>query len=285
MEELTAGLRGRVVTLGLNGIEGLKGRKVSRALVLLPRDRSRAGVINFEIEAGPEAGIYQCEILGRGETSTVPKPGWQGGLIDGATIYYAPQDITDGATIPGVYDARNISPDKYEIAALGKSEDLAGEEEFLTAIKNPDGQPKPHFSAVYKHWYNKGSAAVPVDLLWAPAYNPAGPKYFERRPAPSSPEAQARQKLQLSHNPRYYYGPYGRSGFAVHTDRWDSPERQADPRYAARRELSDFRFRDTSGCLKLRPACLLKLNHFIANQEQLGRQVQLEVIETPLLDR
>lgn len=285
MEALTAGLRGRVATLGLNGIEGVKGQKVSRALVLLPRDRARAGVLNFEIGTGPDAGLYQCEILGRGETSTVPKAGWQSGLIDGATIYYAPQDATDGATIPGVYDVRNISAEKYELVPLGKPEDLVGEEEFLAAINNPDSQPKPYFSAVYKHWYNRGSAAVPVDMLWNPAYNLGGPKYFERRPTPSSPESQARQALQLSHNPRYYYGPYGRSGLAVHTDRWDAPERQADPRYAGRRELADFRFRDTSGCLKLRPACLQKLNHYIADQETQGRQVQIEVIETPQLDQ
>ena len=284
IEELTVGLRGRISSLGLNGITGLKDHKISRAVALLPRDRARAGVLSFEIETGPDAGLYQCETLGRGETSTEPKPGWKIGLIDGATIYYVPQDGTDGATVPGVYDVRNITPDKYEIAPLGKPEDLVGEEEFLAAIKNPDGQPKPYFSAVYKHWYNRGSAAVPVDMMWAPAYNPAGPKYFERRPSLTSPESQARQKLQLSHNPRYYYGPYGRSGLAVHTDRWDSPERQADPRYAGRREPADFRFRDTSGCLKVRPGCLLKLNHFITDQETLARQVQIEVIETPQLD-
>lgn len=284
MEELTAGLRGRAASLGQNGIAGLKGLQVSRALALLPRDRARAGLLSFEIEAGPEAGLYQCETLGRGKTSTEPEPGWRAGLIDGATIYYAPQSEADGATVPGIYYVRNVKPDKYEIAVLGDPEDLIGEEEFLDAIKNPDGKPKPYFSAVYKHWYNKGSLAVPVDMVWDQAYNPDGPEYLERRPSTSSPEARARQKLQLSHNPRYYYGPYGRSGLAVHTDRWDSPERQAGPRSAGRREINDFRFRDTRGCLKVRPACLLKLNDFISEQEKLGRRVQVEVIEAPQLD-
>lgn len=284
MDGLTAGLRARAADLGLNGLPGLKGEKVSRALVLLPRDRSNAGIISFQIETGPDAGAWQCEVLGRGDTSYNPKPGWTRGLIGGTTIYYAPQSVPDGATLPGVYDLRNIERGTYELTPLDKPADLAGEDEFLSKIGNPDGEPKPYFSAVYSHWYNKGSAAVPVDLVWDEAYNPRGPEVFERRSVPSSPEAAARQAAQLAHNPRYYYGPYGRSGWAVHTDRWDSPERAADPRYAARPEIKDFRFRDTSGCLKLRPGCLLKLNEFISDQEKPGRRVQMEVIETPLLD-
>ncbi len=282
MGELTAELRSKINSLGLNGLPG-KGGQISRALALLPRDRARAGVINFEIEAGPDAGIYQCETLGRGSTSDTPVTGWLSGLIDGVTIYYAPQDAPDGATVPGIYDVRNITPDRYEIFVLGGPGELVGEEELLAGVKNPDGKPKPYFSAVYKHWYNKGIAAVPVDMMWNQAYSKrlpgVNPGFFERLPAAASTEAQARQAAQLAHNPRYYYGPYGRSGWAVHTDRWDAPERQADPRYAGRRELKDFRFRDTSGCLKLRPGCLLKLNKFISEQEKLGRQVQIEVKE------
>lgn len=281
MDALTAGLRARGGGLGLNGLDG-RGEKVSRALVLLPHDRARAGVISFEIESGAYAGAYQCEALGRGDTAREPHEGWAAGLIGGATIYYAPQDRTDGATIPGVYALRNIRPDKYEIAVLGGA-DPATEAEFLAKVKNPDGQPKPFFSAVYRHWYNKGSDAVPVDLVWEPAYN-KGPRVIERRPESSSPEAAARQAAQLAHNPRYYHGPYGRTGFAVHTDRWESDERRLDPRNAGRGELEDFRWRDTSGCVKLRPGCLLMLNRFIDEQTSLGRRPQLQVIETPLMD-
>jgi hypothetical protein len=223
-------------------------------------------------------------VLGRGETSYSPRYGWPRGLIGETTIYYAPQSEADGATLPGIYDVRNIRQDNYELVSLDKPEDLAGEDEFLAKIKNPDGRPKPYFSAVYRHWYNKGSDAVPVDLMWNEAYNPGGPKMFERRPVPSSPEAAARLAAQLAHNPYYYYGPYGRSGWAVHTDQWDDPRYTGDPRYAARPEITDFRFRDTSGCLKLRSGCLLKLNEFITDQETLGRKVQLEVIETKLMD-
>jgi len=280
MDALTAGLRARGGALGLNGL-AVRGGRVSRALVLLPRDRARAGVINFEIESGPYAGAYQCEALGRGETSREPRAGWAAGLIDGSTIYYAPKDQPDGETIPGVYGLRNIRPDNYEIAVLGGA-DPAAEAEFLAKVKG-DGAPKPHFSAVYKHWYNKGSDAVPVDLFWEPDFN-SGVPMLERRPVPSSPEAAARQAAQLAHNPCYYYGPYGRTGFAVHTDRWESDERRADPRDAGRGELNDFRWRDTSGCIKLRPGCLLMLNRFVDEQAALGRRVQLEAVETPLLD-
>jgi hypothetical protein len=284
MDGLTAALRSRTTDLGLNGLSGVKGEKVSRALALLPRDRAQAGVMSFQIEAGPDAGAWQCEVLGRGDTAYTPKPGWTRGLIGGTTIYYAPPSAADGATLPGIYDVRNILPADYDLVPLDKPADLTGEEDFLAKIKSSDRKRKPYFSAVYSHWYNKGSAAVPVDLVWDRDYNPGGPKVYERRAKPSSPEAAARQAGQLAHNPYYYYGPYGRSGWAVHTDRWDSPEKAADPRYSARPEIKDFRFRDTSGCLKLRPGCLLKLNEFIADQENLGRKVQLEVIETPLLD-
>ena len=89
LDALTAELRGKIKTLGLNNGEA-GGKKVSRALLLLPPDRGNTGVLNFEIEAGSRAGVYQCEALGRGVTSLEPKPGWTRGLIGAATIYYAP---------------------------------------------------------------------------------------------------------------------------------------------------------------------------------------------------
>lgn len=287
--ELTAGLRAKIKKLGLNGLPGTKGGKVSRALLLLPRDRGGAGVINFEIEGGKRAGVYQCEALGRGLTSSEPKPRWPGGVIGGSAVYYAPKEISDGATVPGVYDLRNISPDRYEIVFLGKPEDLKGEEAVVARTKNKKNGKSPFYSAVWKHWYPKSSAAAPVDMVWAEDSQAGsqgeGVPVFETRPAPSTPEAAARQKEQLSHAPRYYYGPYGRSGFAVHTDRWEEPERTGDAKYKGRPELSDFRYRDTNGCVKLRPACLELLNEFISGQEKLGRRVQLEVFETPALDK
>lgn len=286
--ELTAALRAKIKKLGLNGLPAAGG-KVSRALLLLPRDRGGAGVLNFEIEGGKRAGVYQCEALGRGLTSSEPKPRWPGGFIGGSAVYYAPKEISDGATVPGVYDLRNISPDRYEIVFLGKPEDLKGEEAVVARTKSKKIGKKPFFSAVWKHWYPKSSAAMPVDMVWAEDSQAGsqgeGVPVFEMRSAPSTPEAAARQKEQLSHAPRYYYGPYGRSGFAVHTDRWEEPERTGDAKYKGRQELSDFRYRDTNGCVKLRPACLELLNEFISGQEKLGRRVQLEVFETPALDK
>jgi len=287
--ELTAGLRAKVKTLGLNNLPGVKGGKLSKALVLLPQDRGGAGLMNFEIEDGKRAGIYQCEALGRGLTSSEPKPRWPGGFIGGSAVYYAPKEISDGATVPGVYDLRNISPERYEIVFLGKPEDLKGEEPVVAGTKSKKSGRKPFFSAVWKHWYPKSSAALPVDMIWAEDSQAGtqgeGVPVFEQRSAPGTPEEAARQAKQLSHNPRYYFGPYGRSGFAVHTDRWEEPERTAEAKYAGRPELSDFRYRDTNGCVKLRPACLELLNEFISGQEKLGRRAQLEVFETPLLDK
>ena len=288
MTTLTTELRAKTDGLGINGRHGLNDDMISRALVLLPHNRAGAGVISFEIETGKDAGLYQCEALGRGATSDSPEPGWIRGLIGSTTIYYAPAEESNGATVPGIYDARNITSDNYEIALLDKPEDLKGEEDVLKRIRNWSDAPKPFFSAVYKHWYTKTNLAVPVDIAWARAYNTSGPgsgpDFFERRPAATSPEERSRQEIQLAHNPNYYYGPYGRSGWAVHTDRWEDPDRRRDPKYADRREISDFRFRDTSGCLKVRPGCLLKLNEFISEQKRFGRRVQLEIIETPFLD-
>lgn len=283
--ELTAELRAKVKTLGLNGLGG----KVSKALLLLPKDRGAAGVLNFELEGGSRAGVYQCEALGRGLTSGEPKPRWPGGFIGDSAVYYAPKELPDGITVPGVYDLRNISPDRYEIAFLGKPEDLKGEETVVARTRGGKSGEKPFFSAVWKHWYPGSSSAVPVDMIWAEDSQAGsqgeGVPVFERRAPPATPEEAARRKKQLSHNPRYYFGPYGRSGFAVHTDRWEEPERTENEKYSGRPELSDFRYRDTNGCVKLRPACLELLNEFIAGQEKLGRRVQLEVRETPLLDK
>lgn len=284
LAELTAGLRSRVKTLGLNGFK-LKGATISRALLLLPNDRAQAGVINFEIEAGARAGVYQCEALGRGLTSLEPHAGWKSGLIAGVTIYYAPQTEADGATAPGVYDLRNISPETYELALIARPD--AGDM-VPAAVLAPDGKPKPYFSGIWGNWYPRAASVMPVDLVWAEGFQAgtqgAGVPVFERRGKSSSPAGAARQAAQLAHNPRYYYGPYGRSGFAVHTDHWDDAAKLADPEYSGRPEAKDFRYRDTSGCVKLRPACLALLNEFIAEQAALGRRVQLEARETPLLD-
>ena len=288
VDVLTKELRGKVRRLGLNNIEGVKDGGVSRALLLLPRDRARAGVISFEIGKGLHAGVYQCEALGRGATAFEPKPGWTRGLIGGTTIYYAPLEVKDGATVPGIYDLRNITPDRYEIALLGGPGGLKGEIEVLARTANPDGKAKPFFSAVWRHWYSEVALSVPVDMAWAEDSQEGsqgeGRPVFERRPKAVTPEEKARQAAQLAHGPRYYFGPYGRSGWAVHTDRWEDAERLADPKYAGRPEAADFRFRDTSGCVKLRPGCLAVLNDFVSEQEGLGRRVQLEVRETTLLD-
>jgi hypothetical protein len=283
--ELTAELRAKVKTLGLDGIS-VEGGKLSKAFLLLPKDRGGAGVISFEIEAGSRAGVYQCEALGRGATSTSTVEGWQKGFIGGATIYYAPADATDGATIPGVYDLRNISPENYEIALLGKPGSPEKEAAVLAATKGSGA--KPYFSGAWRDWYPSGVSVMPVDLIWAAdsqlGSQGEGIPFFERRSTPSSEASKARQAAQLAHNPKYYYGPYGRTGFAVHTDSWEDPEKRNAPQYAGRFESLDFRWRDTSGCVKLRPACLSLLNEFISEQSALGRRVQLEAIETPLLD-
>lgn len=286
-EELTAGLRGKVKTLGLNGLPGPAGGKVSRALLLLPNDRAQAGIINFELEAGSRAGVYQCEALGRGITSTAPADGWQWGFIGGTKIFYAPEDFPDGATVPGVYDLSNISPARYELSFLGKP----GTPEEDAGVPVADGKKnkkKKFFSAVWRNWYPAAGGIMPVDLVWA-AESQAGTQgegvpYFERRTAASGAASKARQAAQLAHNPKYYFGPHGRSGFAVHTDRWEDELKKADPKNAGRPELSDFRWRDTNGCVKLRPGCLALLNKFIDEQSALGRRVQLEIKGTALLD-
>jgi len=284
--KLTADLRLKVKTLGLNGQEG-PGGAVSRALLLLPHDRARAGVINFEIEAGSRAGVYQCEALGRGTTSTAPVSGWQWGLIGGVTAYYIPEDAEDGGTVPGVYDLRNISPDLYEIALLGKPGAPEEEAAVQAAVKSKTGGSR-YFSGAWRDWYPASARVMPVDMMWAEDSQAGtqgeGTPFFERRSVPSGAASKARQAAQLAHNPKYYYGPHGRSGFALHTDRWEEPSKKADPKFAGRPELLDFRWRDTNGCVKLRPGCLNLVNEFIAEQAALGRRVQLEVRATELLD-
>ena len=284
--ELTAALRLKTKTLGMNNTEGAGG-PVSRALLLLPNDRARAGVLNFELEAGTHAGVYQCEALGRGITSTAPVDGWQWGKIGTTTVFYAAEDVTDGATVPGVYDLRNISPETYQIALLGK----AASPEETAAILGPGykpGEKKKFFSAVWRSWYPETGGVMPVDLVWA-ADSQKGSQgeetpYFERRPKAEGAASAARQANQLAHNPKYYFGPHGRAGFAVHSDRWEDAARRADPAVAGRPELADFRWRDTNGCVKLRPGCLALFNEFITEQGALGRRVQLEIRGTDLLD-
>ena len=285
MEELTAELRGKIKSLGLNGGLTVNGKKVSRALLLLSHDRAKAGVLNFEIEGGTRPGVYQCEALGRGVTSLEPVSGWTGGMIGGTTIYYAPFEAKDGATVPGIYDLRNITPDRYEIVFLGKPAALENEQEVLKRTANPDGKPKPFFSAVWTHWYSKAAPSVPVDMVWAEGSQEGsqgeGRPLLENRPKAATRQDEARQAAQLAHSPRYYFGPYGRAGWAVHSDRWEDAEKKSDPKLAGRPELSDFRYRDTNGCVKVRPGCLAVFNGFIAEQEGLGRRVQREVREVP----
>ncbi|HAM34632.1 MAG TPA: hypothetical protein DCP85_01730 [Elusimicrobia bacterium] len=288
LDALTAGLRQKAETLGLNAQRGLEGEKISRVLVLLPKDRAKAGVISFEIEEGPAAGIYQCEALGRGVTSREPRAGWLRGVIGGATVYYAPMASEDGAALPGIYDLRNISPREYEIELLNKPEELGGDADIAARIANPDGSPKARFSGVWKHWYSRTNQAMPIDMVWAEDYQAfsqgAGVPVFERRSLADSPQARARQAKQLARNARYYYGPFGRTGWAIHTDQWDDPQRGLDPAYAGRPELSNFLFRDTNGCVKVRPDCLALLNLFVDEQSGKKRRVQCEVRETELLD-
>lgn len=284
--ELTAGLRAKVKTLGLNGIE-INSVTVSRALLLLPEDRARPGVINFELEKGKQAGVYQCEALGRGVTSTSPVAGWLTGSLGGATVYYLPPDRTNGATVPGVYDLRNISPETYEIELLGRGVTPEAAAEILGKKYDPAAK-KKYFSAAFRDWFPAGAGVLAVDMMWAEGWQ-AGTEgeavpYFERRPEPSSEASRVRQGKQIAHNPKYYFGPYGRAGFAVHTDRWEDPARVAEPSAAGRPEPADFRWRDTDGCVKLRPGCLKLFNAFVAEQERLGRRVQLEVRTTRLLD-
>jgi hypothetical protein len=281
------------LALHLNGTPGLGGEPVSRALVLLPRDRARPGLITFELDHGARKGVYQCEALGRGLTAKEPRAGWIASHIGAQAIYYAPGNESGGATLPGIYDARLIEPAGYEIELLNPPGELRDEADTIARVSSPEPGPRPYFSAVWKHWYSRTNAAAPIDLVWSEAYQPlsAGAAFpvYENRPTPTSEASRARQARQLAHNPRYYFGPFGRSGFANHVDRWDDADHQPgpaqDPANAGRAEIDDFRFRDTSGCLKIRPDCQIYLNAFVAEQAALGRRVQYDVRETSLLDQ
>jgi hypothetical protein len=185
--------------------------------------------------------------------------------------------------VPGIYDLRNITPATYEIELLDKPGELAEAQDILERIKSPNAASKPYYSGVFKHWYSRLNRALPIDMLWSEVYQAgsqgAGRPVFERRPEAAGPEAAARLAKQLSRSPNYYRGPYGRSGFAIHTDQWEDPDRLSDPAYAGKPELRDFRFRDTNGCLKVRPACLELLDEFVSEQAGQGRRVQVEVRE------
>ncbi len=286
---LTAELRSKVKDLGLDGFLSPRRERVSRALVLLPQDRAKPGVISFQLEDGPDAGVYQCEALGRGLTSGQPRRGWRRGEIDGKTVYYAPMRDKDGATPVGIYDARVISTGAYELAALDSPQGLEDEPTLAAEISASRAAPKPHFSAVWASWYPRNWSTQPIDLIWAREYQRysqgARFPFFERRPEPRDGAGRALEAAQLAHDPRYYFGPYGRSGLANHTDRWDEPRRRGDPRYAARPELADFRWRNTDGCLKVRPDCLALLDEWVREQARKGRRAQYEVIQSSLLDR
>jgi hypothetical protein len=283
---LTAELRAKTSRLGLDGLKGLGGDEVSRALVLLPKNRARPGVITFEIEDGPDAGAYQCETLGRGKTSAAWVRGWVRGAIGRARIYYAPMDVEDGATVPGLYDVRNISTDTYEIELLNAS---AGPDDAPPRARSVDPASRPHYSGVWKTWYSSTNDSVPIDMLWSEEYQPlsqgAKVPVFERPSEAKTDDEKRRREKQLSRNKDYYRGPYGRCGFANHTDQWDDPARKSDSEYAGRDELVDFRWRNTDGCLKVRPDCLLLLNEFVAEQTRKNRRVQYDVRETRDLDR
>jgi hypothetical protein len=190
-------------------------------------------------------------------------------------------DAPNGATVPGIYDARNITSETYDIELLNTSVDLRGEETLLARLAGSDGKPKPYYSGVWKHWYSKTNDAEPIDMIWSKRYQPLSQGAALPVYAQSSSTPTAVSLKQLRHDPNYYHGPYGRSGFALHTDRWEDPDRIKDPAYAGRPELSDFRFRDTNGCVKVRPACLLLLNEFVDEQSRRKRHVQLEVREIP----
>jgi hypothetical protein len=66
---------------------------------------------------------------------------------------------------------------------------------------------------------------------------------------------------------------------AIHTDRWDDPETINDPASATRNERRSFLFRDTEGCVKVRPDCLERLNAYVDEQSSLGHTAWLNVRE------
>jgi len=194
-------------------------------------------------------------------------------------IFYSPKEKPDGATQPGIYDLRNMRPTEYKIAFLGK--DPSGEEELAARLLRPDADEKPFFTGVWKHWYPRDpeySGIAPVDMVWSVRYQRfsqgAGVHVFELPDVRKDPD-------QIKRNPLYYSGPNGRHGTAIHTDRWDDRSTAADPKKSAANEFRSFLFRDTAGCVKVRPDCLVLINRFIDEQSAKGRSVQLEVREAP----
>jgi|CXWL01.1.fsa_nt_gi hypothetical protein len=281
-EPLTQSLRRERKTLGLNAIRGLNGEPLSKAVALFSKRRELPGVLVFEIESGPFQGAHRCEALGRGETSSTSTDGWESGVIEEprgrkTTIYYAPSTAYGGATVSGMYELRNIRPKDYAIRFLNK--DIAGDEELVRRMTEGDPKTKPYYSGVWKTWYPRDALfadVVPVDMIWSEPYQPlsqgAGMPVYEGTNGEKDPE-------QTRRNPRYYFGPYGRGGFAVHTDRWADAETAADPARAAKDEFRSFLFRDTNGCVKVRPDCLQLLNAFIDEQSGKRRRVLLDVRE------
>ncbi|OGR82197.1 MAG: hypothetical protein A3J74_01340 [Elusimicrobia bacterium RIFCSPHIGHO2_02_FULL_57_9] len=153
----------------------------------------------------------------------------------------------------------------------------SGEESLLERLSSPDSDDKPYYSGVFKHWYPREprfSGVVPIDMIWSDPYKPKDSEipFFEKPETKKNPE-------QTKRNPRYYSGPYGRYGFAIHTDRWSDKETAQDEKMQDRPELRNFLFRDTNGCLKVYPDCLNLINVFIDEQSAKGRKVQVEVRE------
>lgn len=281
-ESLTSTLRLQRAALELDGLPGIGGETVSKAVALFPPEKERPGIIAFEIESGTYKGVHRCEALGRGKTAREPKPGWKRAVIREpggrrTTIYYADEKTGGGATIPGIYELRRISPKDYAIRLLNK--DLAGDEALAARLTQggPDG--KPYYSGVWKTWYPLDPLYAddsPLDMIWSERYQPwsqgAAAPVYENTTDPRDPE-------QTRHNPRYYFGPFGRSGFAVHTDRWSDPQTASDPNRNSKDEFRSFLFRDTNGCVKVRPDCLQLLDAFVDEQRGKGRVVLLDVRE------
>jgi hypothetical protein len=249
-KELTRSVRGKKAASELDG-----------AVALFPKNRDRAGMLVFKARGQ----VHACEALGRGKTAFEPKPGWLEGEIAGKKIWYAPGDVEGGLTLPGVYELRNITTKDYIVKLLNK--DVTGDEALAERLA-PDGD-RPRFTGVWKSWYPrdpKYAANTPIDMVWSESQKSPYPIREYDGPSKKDP-------AQIEKNPRYYFGPYGRSGFAVHTDRWEDPG--AD---ASKDEAKSFLFRNTDGCVKVRPDCLALLNAFVDEQ---GGTARLVVRELP----
>ena len=148
---------------------------------------------------------------------------------------------------------------------------------------------RPYFSGV-ETWYSATNESVPIDLLWSERYQPlsqgARLPVFERAPAPRRTRPRGGAATSRSRTTRATTA--GRSGAAaspITRTNGTTPRAAPDPRYAQRPELADFRWRDTDGCLKVRPDCLALLDEFVAEQARKKRRVQYDVRETKRLDR